>query len=140
MICARERVSCSIFEGEQTLWAPRLGLERVERKGNTANQRFPRQANVQLNKAWLLVRITVAPTTTSCGTLGYLHSGRFHVVQGRSDHARPPMTARYARVINVTKRKPALFIPVEARYHFLRSGTCGTLGPGSPDTSLTAAA
>ena len=46
-------------------------------------------------------------------TLGYLHTGDLRAVQDFLGHADPRMTARYAHVVDMAKRNPALFIPVK---------------------------
>ena len=44
-------------------------------------------------------------------TLGYLHTGDLRAVQDFLGHADPRMTAKYAHVVDMAKKKPALFIP-----------------------------
>jgi site-specific recombinase XerD len=51
----------------------------------------------------------------TAGTLGYLHTGDLRAVQDFLGHADPRMTARYAHVVDMAKKNPALFIPVKAR-------------------------
>jgi integrase len=46
-------------------------------------------------------------------TLGYLHTGDLRTVQDFLGHADPRMTSRYAHVVDMAKRNPALFIPVK---------------------------
>ena len=48
----------------------------------------------------------------TAGTLGYLHTGDLRAVQDFLGHADPRMMARYAHVVDMAKRNPALFIPV----------------------------
>lgn len=48
----------------------------------------------------------------TAATLGYLHTGDLRAVQEFLGHADPRMTARYAHVVDMAKRNPALFIPV----------------------------
>ena len=49
----------------------------------------------------------------TAGTLGYLHTGDLRAVQDFLGHADPRMTARYAHVVDMAKKNPALFIPVK---------------------------
>jgi len=49
----------------------------------------------------------------TAGTLGYLHTGDLRAVQELLGHADPRMTARYAQVVDMAKRNPALFIPAK---------------------------
>ena len=49
----------------------------------------------------------------TAGTLGYLHTGGLRAVQELLGHADPRMRARYAHVVDMVKRNPALFIPVK---------------------------
>jgi site-specific recombinase XerD len=48
----------------------------------------------------------------TAATLGYLYTGDLRAVQEFLGHADPRMTARYAHVVDMAKRNPALFIPV----------------------------
>jgi site-specific recombinase XerD len=48
----------------------------------------------------------------TAATLGYLHTGDLRAVQEFLGHADPRMTARYAHIVDMAKRNPALFIPV----------------------------
>ena len=48
----------------------------------------------------------------TAGTLGYLHTGDRRAVQDFLGHADPRMTAKYAHVVDMAKKNPALFIPV----------------------------
>jgi integrase/recombinase XerD len=47
------------------------------------------------------------------GTLGYLHTGDLRAVQDFLGHADPRTTARYAHVVDMAKKNPALFISVK---------------------------
>jgi hypothetical protein len=49
----------------------------------------------------------------TAGTLGYLHTGDLRAVQDFMGHADPRMTAKYAHVVDMAKKNPALFIPVK---------------------------
>jgi integrase len=49
----------------------------------------------------------------SAATLGYLHTGDLRAVQEFLGHADPRMTSRYARVVDMAERNPALFIPMK---------------------------
>jgi len=49
----------------------------------------------------------------TAGTLGYLHTGDLRAVQEFLGHADPRMTAKYAHVVDMAKKNPALFIPVK---------------------------
>ena len=51
----------------------------------------------------------------TAATLGYLHTGDLRAVQEFFGHADPRMTSRYAHVVDMAKRNPALFIPVKLR-------------------------
>jgi integrase/recombinase XerD len=48
----------------------------------------------------------------AAATLGHLHTGDLRAVQEFLGHADPRMTSRYAHVVDMAKRNPALFIPV----------------------------
>jgi integrase len=46
----------------------------------------------------------------TAGTLGYLHTGDLRAVQDFLGHADPRTTAKYAHVVDMAKKNPALFI------------------------------
>ena len=46
----------------------------------------------------------------TAATLGYLHTGDLRAVQEFLGHSDPRMTSRYAHVVDMAKRNPALFI------------------------------
>jgi integrase/recombinase XerD len=49
----------------------------------------------------------------AAGTLGYLDTGDPRAVQDFPGHADPRTTAKYAHVVDMAKKNPALFIPVK---------------------------
>ena len=49
----------------------------------------------------------------TAATLGYLHTGDLRAVQEFLGHADPRMTSKYAHVVDMAKKNPALFIPVK---------------------------
>lgn len=49
----------------------------------------------------------------TAATLGYPHTGDLRAVQELLGHANPRMSARYAHVVDMAKKNPVLFIPVE---------------------------
>jgi integrase len=51
----------------------------------------------------------------TAGTLGYLHTGDLRAVQDFMGHADPRMTAKYAHVVDMATKNPALFIPAKLR-------------------------
>ena len=52
----------------------------------------------------------------TAATLGYLHTGDLRAVQEFLGHADPRQTSRYAHVVDMAKRNPALFIRRSARH------------------------
>jgi integrase len=61
--------------------------------------------------------------------LGYLDTGDLRAVQDFPGHADPRMTARYAHVVDMAKRNPALFIPIKIGWAILVQlpSSCGKL-------------
>jgi integrase len=51
----------------------------------------------------------------TAATLGYLHTGDLRAVQEFLGHADPRMTARYAHVVDMARKNPALFIQAKLR-------------------------
>ena len=51
----------------------------------------------------------------TAGTLGYLHTGDLGAVEDFMGHADPRMTAKYAHVVDMATKNPALFIPAKLR-------------------------
>jgi site-specific recombinase XerD len=51
----------------------------------------------------------------TAATLGYLHTGDLRAVQEFLGHSDPRMTSRYAHVVDMAKRNPALFIPAKVK-------------------------
>jgi site-specific recombinase XerD len=49
----------------------------------------------------------------TAATLGYMHTGDLRAVQEFLGHSDPRMTSKYAHVVDMAKRNPALFIPVK---------------------------
>ena len=49
----------------------------------------------------------------TAGILGYLHPGDLRAVQDLIGHADPLLAAKYAHVVDMAKKNPALFIPVK---------------------------
>jgi site-specific recombinase XerD len=47
--------------------------------------------------------------------LGYLHIGDLRAVQEFLGRAGPRLTARYAHVVDMAKKSPALFFPVKVK-------------------------
>jgi hypothetical protein len=57
--------------------------------------------------------MTAAAIVSTAGTLGYLHTGDLRAVQDFLGYADPRMTAKYAHVVDMAKKNPALFIPAK---------------------------
>ena len=49
----------------------------------------------------------------TAGTLVCLHTGGLRAVRDFLGHADPRMTAKYAHVVDMAKKNPALFIPAK---------------------------
>jgi site-specific recombinase XerD len=63
----------------------------------------------------------------TAGTLGYLHTGDLRAVQDFLGHADPRMTSKYAHVVDMAKKNPALFIPLRI------GGVAPESSPQKPD-------
>jgi integrase/recombinase XerD len=87
--------------------------------GNHGGKRLSRrhirvQTDANLRKAGLKrPGISNHALRHTAGTLGYLHTGDLRAVQDFLGHADPRMTAKYAHVVDMAKKNPALFIPVK---------------------------
>ena len=79
----------------------------------------PRQNGAKRRNATLAQKRVKRPGISNhalrhtAGTLGYLHTGDLRAVQDFLGHADPRMTAKYAHVVDMAKKNPALFIPVK---------------------------
>jgi integrase len=62
----------------------------------------------RLSKRCFIVYLQPRPAAT----LGYFHTGDLRTVRDFLGHADARMTSRYAHVVDMAKRNPALFIPV----------------------------
>src|ERR1039457_3985200 len=62
-------------------------------------------------------------------TLGYLHTGDLRALQDFLGHADPRMTAKYAHVVDMAKKNPALFIPVKVGPRRDHTGARGGTAP-----------
>ena len=87
--------------------------------GNHGGRRLSRrnirvQTDVNLRKAGLKrPGISNRASKHTAGALGYLRTGDLRAVQDFLGHADPRMTAKYAHVVDMAKKNPALFIPAK---------------------------
>ncbi|MGQ9636032.1 MAG: tyrosine-type recombinase/integrase [Bryobacteraceae bacterium] len=113
----RLRAYLALREG---VTADQAGTPLFAALGNRARGRLSRRHIRQATDNYLTAAGLKRPGISNhalrhtAGTLGYLHTGDLRAVQELLGHADPRMTARYAHVVDMAKRNPALFIPVKA--------------------------
>lgn len=109
------------LQGVRTVEVQRANVEDLTEKGENlvllvrgktrGRIVYLRPDTAERLKAYLALRGEVV--RDQAGTLGYLHTGGLRAVQELLGHADPRMRARYAQVVDMAKRDPALFIPVK---------------------------
>ena len=114
---ARTSPSSTARPGGRNTGTPLFSAVGNRRGGKRLSRRHIRvQTDGYLRKAGLRrPGISNHALRRTAGTLGYLHTGDLRAVQDFMGHADPRMTAKYAHVVDMAKKNPALFIPVKVR-------------------------